>query len=224
MHIEQGIFQTSRWYPGINYDLRHGRFVETVSWKVSWNCWERYKVETCINTKSTRRNKETQIKGTMFRGSQEEGILSLVFARILSRRSGVLQTGPQGKTSLLGSLHEAPWRHMLPACSWSCSTLPGSHGSTCYGLLILWPGMWPNGQSTMMQNCIIWCAMSTQVYRNVWLDGLATNLMIYHYPYSLMRILQVVHKPWDQHLGLICTYRGNKPASRCLEAANGRDA
>ena len=31
MHFEQGIFQTSRWYPGINYDLRHGRFVETVS-------------------------------------------------------------------------------------------------------------------------------------------------------------------------------------------------
>ena len=34
-------------------------------------------------------------------------------------------------------------------------TLPGSHGSTCYGLWILWPGMWPNGQSTMMLNCII---------------------------------------------------------------------
>ena len=43
---------------------------------------ERYKVETRINTKFTRRNKETQIKGTMSRGSQEEGILSLVFARI----------------------------------------------------------------------------------------------------------------------------------------------
>ena len=39
-------------------------------------------------------------------------------------RTNLIQTlrsstnpGPQGKTSLLGSLHEAPWRHMLPACS-----------------------------------------------------------------------------------------------------------
>ena len=92
MHIEQGIFQTSWWYPGINYDLWHGRFVEIVSWKVSWYCGKRHKVETCVNTKFTRGNKETQIKGTMSRGSQEEGILSLVFAWIWSRRSGVLQT------------------------------------------------------------------------------------------------------------------------------------
>ena len=202
-------------------------------WKVCWNCqlkgilkllgkiqsWKMYQHQV-YQKKQRNTNQGHHVLGIPRRRYPVPGVRTNLIQTLRSSTN----PGPQGKTSLLGSLHEAPWRHMLPACSWSCFTLPGSHGSTCYGLLILWPGMWPNGQSTMMLNCIIWCAMSTQVYRNVWLDGLATNLMIYHYPYSLMRILQVVHKPWDQHLGLICTYRGNKPASRCLEAANGRDA
>ena len=90
--LSKGSSQTSWWYPGINYDLRHGRFVETVSWKVSWNCWERYKVETCIKHQVYQKKQRNTNQGHHVQGSQEEGILSLVFARIWSRRSGVLQT------------------------------------------------------------------------------------------------------------------------------------